>query len=57
MLQMKLTLKGIDYEAVVKMAYPTLLKRISGTLSRNLPVRLIRELGEDGEKVLVALMA
>ena len=56
MLQMKLTLKGIDYEAVVKMAYPTLLKRISGTLSRNLLIRLIRELGEDGEKVLLALM-
>lgn len=56
MLQMKLTLKDIDYEAVVKMAYPTLLKRISGTLSRNLLIRLIRELGEDGEKVLLALM-
>ena len=57
MLQMKLTLKGIDYEAVVKMVYPTLLRKISGTPSRNLLVRLIRELGEDGEKVLVALMA
>lgn len=57
MLQMKLTLKDIDYESVVKMAYPTLLSKISGPPSRNLLVRLIRELGEDGEKVLVALMA
>lgn len=56
MLQMKLTLKDIDYEAVVKMAYPTLLKKISGTLSRNLLIRLMQELGEDGEKVLLALM-
>lgn len=57
MLQMKLTLKDIDYEAVVKMVDPTLLKKISGTLSRNLLIRLMQELGEDGEKVLVALMA
>lgn len=56
MLQMKLTLKDIDYEAVVKMAYPTLLGKISESPSRNLLVRLIRELGKDGEKVLVALM-
>lgn len=55
MLQIKLTLKGINYEAVVKMVYPTLLRKISETPSRNLLVRLIRELGEDGEKVLVAL--
>lgn len=55
MLQIKLTLKDIDYEAVVKMVYPTLLRKISETPSRNLPARLIRELGEDGEKVLVAL--
>lgn len=55
MLQMKLTLKDINYEAVVKMVYPTLLRKISETPSRNLLVRLIRELGEDGEKVLVAL--
>lgn len=56
MLQMKLTLKDIDYESVMKMVYPTLLRKISGTPSRNLLFRLIRELGEDGEKVLVALM-
>lgn len=55
MLQIKLTLKDINYEAVVKMVYPTLLRKISETPSRNLLVRLIRELGEDGEKVLVAL--
>lgn len=57
MLQIKLTLKDIDYESVVKMVYPTLLRKVTETPSRNLPVRLIRELGEDGEKVLVALMA
>lgn len=56
MLQMKLTLKDINYEAVVKMAYPTLLSKISGPPSRNLLVRLIQELDEDGEKVLVKLM-
>lgn len=56
MLQMKLTLKDIDYESVIRMVYPTLLRKISGTPSRNLLFRLIRELGEDGEKVLVALM-
>lgn len=56
MLQIKLTLKDINYEAVVKMVYPTLLRKISETPSRNLMVRLIRELEEDGEKVLVALM-
>lgn len=55
MLQIKLTLTDINYEAVVKMVYPTLLRKISETPSRNLLVRLIRELGEDGEKVLVAL--
>lgn len=55
MLQIKLTLKDINYEAVVKMVYPTLLRKISETPSRNLLVRLIRELGEDGDKVLVAL--
>ena len=56
MLQMKLTLKDIDYESVVKMVYPTLLRKISETPSRKMLVRLIRELGGDGEKVLVALM-
>ena len=56
MLQMKLTLKDIGYEAVVKMAYPTLLRKISGTPSRNLLVRLTQELDKDGEKVLVTLM-
>lgn len=56
MLQMKLTLKDINYESVVKMVYPTLLRKISGTLSRNLLVRLTQELDKDGEKVLVTLM-
>lgn len=56
MLQIKLTLGDIDYEAVVKMVYPTLLRKIYTTPSRNPLYRLIRELGEDGEKVLVALM-
>lgn len=40
----------------MKMVYLPLLRKISGNPSRNLPFRLIWELGEDGEKVFLALM-
>lgn len=56
MLQIKLILGDIDYESMMKMVYPVLLTKISGKPSRNLLLRLIREMGEDGEKVLLTLM-
>lgn len=57
MLQLSLNLTEINYENIVKMAYPTLLEKLSQNRSRNLLFRLIAKLGDDGEAVLLRLMS
>lgn len=56
MLQLKLNLAEINYESILKMVYPTLLEKVSQNQSRNLLFRLITELGNDGEGVLLRLI-
>lgn len=56
MFQINLSIDRINYESILHTVFPTVLERVKEKDSNNLLFRLVRELDEDGEKVLQALM-
>ena len=56
MFQINISVSSINYDSILHLVYPTVLEKVKASDSQNLLFRLVTELGEDGEKALLALM-